>query len=213
MNCFYESWLFSMIFLVLLSIGIGHRAKFKSLGDKSALWGILIDARERYSLNRLQLVMWTILILSTFLGLLFSNLANPDVALQIPPELLGLIGISVGSATVAGAVKDNKNNTRREEIAGAPAAGFGASISSAVAPKIGDKPRFAQVFLEEEGEQGNRVVSVTKFQNFIITLASGLIYIVLTVKASNYPSFDQQVLWLIGISHAGYVGGKVPDKK
>lgn len=33
-----------------------------------------------------------------------------------------------------------------------------------------------------------------------------------TWKAENYPQVDEQILWLLGISHASYVGGKVPNK-
>ena len=82
------------------------------------------------------------------------------------------------------------------------------------APQLreGPPPHFAQVVLEEEGARANKIVNVTKFQNFIFTLALAVVYVVLTWKARGYPTFDEQVIWLIGISHATYVAGKVPAK-
>ncbi len=73
------------------------------------------------------------------------------------------------------------------------------------------QPRPAQLFLEEEGREADQVVSITKFQNFVFTLVVAFAYVVLTIKAQDYPVLPQQVLWLIGISHAGYVAGKVPN--
>lgn len=216
---FYLSWAISAFILLLLVAWVGYKAEFEALAKKHTISGVLIDVRERYSLNRLQLVMWTVLILSTFLGLLFSNLiSDPSKALAIPSQLLGLMGISVASATVAGAVKDYKNATRPDKIAGGE--GFlktsktRASVTSTTQETAtGQAPSFVQVFLEEEGSLGeNRVISVTKFQNFVFTLALGVIYVVLAVKAGGYPVLDEKVLWLIGISHTGYIGGKLPNK-
>jgi len=209
---FYCCWLISAVILLLFAACAGRKAKFTALSKQSTIFGILIDSRERYSLNRFQLVMWTILILSTFLGLLFSNLfSDPIVALSIPNELLGLLGISAGSATVACAVKDYKNTTRAEKITGGE--GFHSSRGHATGTTYEQNPSFVQIFLEEEGTQGdNKIVSITKFQNFIFAVALGVIYVVLTIKARGYPVLHEKVLWLIGISHASYFGGKLPDK-
>ena len=217
MHSFYLFWGISAVVLLVLAALVGYRARFESL-DKPTIWGILIDVRERFSLNRFQLVMWTLLILSTFLGLLVYNLgSDPGIALSIPGELLGLLGISIGSTTVAGAVKDYKDTTRPEKIAGGKnyikrtkVAAWARAKSVSLTPQ---SPSFSQVFMEEEGSQGNnRTVSISKFQNFVFTLALGIIYVVLTVKAKGYPDLDEKVLWLIGISYSGYVGGKLPNK-
>jgi hypothetical protein len=216
---FLFAWMVSALGLIVLAGWIGRQARFEALDDAPTYWGILIDSRERFSLNRLQLVMWTLLILSNFIGLLVVNLvSDPGAALAIPDEILGLLGISAASATVAGAVKDGKDATRPQKIAGGK--GFFARIQTrGVLPPgfnvadMAQKPGFSQIFLEEEGVQSkNRVVSVMKFQNFFFTLALGAVYVVLAVKAGGYPAFDRQVLWLIGISQSGYIGGKLPNK-
>jgi hypothetical protein len=63
-------------------------------------FGFLIDERNRYSLSRLQTLVWTILILSAYLTAVFINLRThaPDaLAVAIPEQLWVLMGISVTS--------------------------------------------------------------------------------------------------------------------
>src|SRR5262249_35289596 len=101
-------------------------------------------------------------------------------------------------------------------------------VPSAVAAKLPSetqngkkviKPHFSQVFMQEEGAQIDQVIDVAKFQNFILTLALGITYVVLLwqLPKPGYPNLDLpqgqgNILWLLGISHAGYLGGKLPTK-
>jgi hypothetical protein len=214
---FYTFWAISGAVLLACAALIG-RATGKGLT------GILIDDRGRYSLNRLQLVMWTLLVLSTFLGLFFSSNYDPTnlkIVFNIPQTLLVLMGISVGSATTAGAVKSAKDLNPQARVAKAgvlpphPAAMAAAAALGAAPPPPQTFPaKFSQVFLEEEGSQIDKVVDVSKFQNFFFTIAIGITYIVTVanLKNPNYPQFDPHVMALLGISHAGYVGGKLPTK-
>jgi hypothetical protein len=211
MTNFQISWAFSGVVLVVSAALIG-------LAAKKGLTGILIDDRGRYSLNRLQLVMWTLLVISTFLGLFFSS---GYTVTKIPPTLLALMGISVGSAATAGAVKSGKDQNPQARVAKAgllpphPAV-VAAAVAAGVAPPQPQvfPAKLSQVFLEEEGAQIDKVVDVTKFQNFFFTLALGIVYIVTVANMTQpgYPQFDPNVMWLLGISHAGYVGGKLPTK-
>ncbi|HEX2253220.1 MAG TPA: hypothetical protein VHQ65_08130 [Thermoanaerobaculia bacterium] len=223
----------SLLVVVLLAVWAGRRAVVPSLGRR-AWFAVLIDERERYSLNRLQVVLWTVLILSTFLALLVSGLGDPvarAAAFDIPPNLLILMGISAGTAAMAGAVKDGKNTTRPHKVSGsaaflatarqaapAPAAEMAAGVAPAEAAMaaapapMAAGPHFSQVVLEEEGQNAGQIVSVTKFQNLLFTFAVAAAYLAVLFETGTYPVFSDQVLWLLGISHAGYVGGKVPDK-
>jgi hypothetical protein len=210
-------WAISGAVLVVCAALIGRAVK-------KGLTGILIDDRGRYSLNRFQLVMWTLLVMSTFLGLFFSSgytAANLKIVFGIPQTLLVLMGISVGSATTAGAVKSGKDQNPQVRVAKAgllpphPAAVAAAAAAGAAPPQPQVvPPKFSQVFLEEEGSQVDKVVDVTKFQNFFFTLALGIAYVVTVANMTqpNYPQFDPNVMWLLGISHAGYVAGKLPTK-
>jgi hypothetical protein len=212
-NGFYLEWAVSGAVLVIFAALIGRATGY-------GVVGILIDNRGRYSLNRLQLVIWTLLVLSTLLGLFFSSgytKAGIDAAFTIPQTLLVLMGISVGSATVAGAVKSNKDLTGNVQTAGIlpPTAALAkAAVAKGAVGPVLVKPHFAQIFLEEEGSQIDNVIDVSKFQNFFFTLALAVTFVVLVANSDPhaYPQFSEQVLWLLGLSHAGYVGGKLPTK-
>jgi hypothetical protein len=174
--------------------------------------GILIDNRGRYSLTHFQLVMWTILILSlvsgVFWGRLIEGVSDP-LSFKIPGEVLGLLGISVGSAVLASTVKATKNANNPQSVA--------------ASSKL-DLPRFSQMFMVEEGEQADKVVDVTKYQNFAITLILLAAYTALAIHTvsdaasaaavGSLPKFSETFLILVGISQAAYVGGKVvPGEK
>ena len=206
MGNFHVSWAVSLAALLLLAGWTGWTTR------KSAV-GILVDTRGRYSLNHLQIVMWTILILSSIAGVFLARLFAGEadlMAFKIPQELLTLMGISVGSGTIAGAVKGAKD---------APGSGARVARAGAFTMSTGAirniSAHFAQVFQEEQGDQADQVVDVTKFQNFILTLLAGIAFIVWTWKQTTLAGFaplSKDLLWLLGISHAGYIGGKLPNK-
>lgn len=206
MGNFHASWMACLLALVLLAAWAGWATR------RSAV-GILIDTRGRYSLNHLQVVMWTLLILSAIAGLFLARLfaGQTDLmAFTIPQELLALMGISLGSGTLAGAAKSAK------DVPGATArvARVGAfAMTTGAVRQI--NAHFAQVFQEEQGDQADQVVDVTKFQNFILTFLAGAAFVVWTWKGttlSGLPALSKDLLWVLGISQAGYIGGKLPNK-
>lgn len=185
---FHLWWGVWFLVLVAFAIVVGQVTR------KDAL-GVLIDTRGRYSLTHFQLVLWTIVILSSLIGVLIS--LNFDTKnFQIPSELLGLMGISAGSGVLAIGVKAGKDAAGRAKVLRTTDA------------------RIAQIWEEEEGDQADaKVVSITKFQNLIFTLVIVVIYVTMAWKGGALPTLPEKIVWLIGISHAGYVGGKIPDKK
>jgi hypothetical protein len=207
-------WGISAFLIVLLAGFLGTRT---NLQGGSSVFGILIDGRGRYSLTHLQLVMWSIIIFSlvsgVFWGRLIHGVDNP-LSFTIPENVLGLVGISVGSALTAGVVKASKDSTENgaKVAASGPIAGQGKQ----------DQPRFSQIFMLEEGENADRVIDVTKFQNFLITLILAVAYIALAInhiseahnagEVTSLPTFSGTFLILVGISHAGYVGGKLANQ-
>ena len=66
--------------------------------------GILIDPRNKLSLSRLQVVLWTLLILSAFSGIALQE----GKAIYMAPELWALMAISTGSAAGAIIIKSTK---------------------------------------------------------------------------------------------------------
>ena len=106
---------------ILMFIIIGFIGKSLNKGG----WGVLIDNRNMMSLSRLQIVLWTVVILSAFLTVGLARVSdsrfNPDgyfyepaetseeetkqeptwadpLGIQLPPLLWALMGISVTSA-------------------------------------------------------------------------------------------------------------------
>jgi len=193
-------WMLSLLALLALARWVGRQTGPGNLG-------ILIDGRGRYSLTHFQVVLWTLVILSSVLGVLISQGFDPQ-AVQISPELLGLMGISAGSGVLVTGVKENKE---------APGARANVARVGPFTLSNGKKttitPRLAQIWLEEEGDQADKVVSITKYQNFISTLVILGFYFTAAWKSGGLPELPEGIVWLIGISQAGYVGGKVPDKK
>jgi len=200
MTAVYLWWFVSALVLVVAAGWIGRRAP-----HGNAL-GILIDSRGRFSLSQFQIALWTIVLLSLLTGVfvarLLARIPQP-LNIAIPNELLIVMGISVGSTAAAGAVKAGKDIRN-------------VSILSK------DQPKFAQVYLTEEGT-GKETVDITRFQNFWLTVivvgayvASVFTFIGATKtlgELASLPGFDKSLLTLLGISHAGYIAMKIPDKK
>lgn len=197
---FLSWWFISFIALTVFAFCVGWLAKLGTLG-------ILIDTRGRYSLTHFQTVVWTLVILSSFLGVLIST-GWDAASMSISPELLGLMGIAGGSAVLATGVKGAKDAPGST----AQVATEGKTITERDGTVRTIKARLAQIWLEEEGENADKVISITKYQNFIFTLVILVFYVSTAIKSGGLPTLPDNVVWLIGISHAGYVGGKIPNK-
>ena len=117
------------------------------------------------------------------------------------------MGISAGSAVLATGVKGSKDADPASNVARTGTFTLSNGTQTTIAP------RFAQIWLEEEGDQADKTISITKYQNFIFTLVAIAFYVTLAWNKGGLPDLPENAVWLIGISHAGYVGGKVPDKK
>jgi hypothetical protein len=132
--------------------------------------GIFIDERGRYSLTHLQTAPWTLTILSLLSGMFFGRLAHgvPDpLSTDIPPTVLGLLGISAGSGVAATAVKRTKDVTQPASVA----------VTNAE-----NSPRLNQIFPVEEGTFPNQVADITKFQGFVVTIPLIVAYIAASVN-------------------------------
>lgn len=204
-----EAW-----WLLAALLIVGAAAEWGRRNQKGyAHWsGILVDNRLRYSLSRLQIVLWTVLVLSllaaVFLTRHFAGVSygdtNNSMSIVIPGELLTLMGISVGSTTLSTIIKLNKDHTR------------GAKIRKNV-----DHPDWMDLITVEEGAQA--YIDPGKFQNLWITLLVVGAYFAMTaqylantppasVNEFALPGVDGSLLNLLLISHAGYIALKIPDR-
>lgn len=99
-------WLLFLGVLAALFVTFGY-------GITGRFGGLLIDQRNRMSLSRLQISIWTVLVLSTIMAAGASNLAidgweGAFDSLNIPTELWALMGISTGALAGASLIKGDQ---------------------------------------------------------------------------------------------------------
>ncbi|MDA0770097.1 MAG: hypothetical protein O2821_07740 [Chloroflexi bacterium] len=226
-------WLITMLLMVLI-IGIaGHGA--------TGVWlGALIDDRNKVSLSRFQLVLWTIIVISTFLTAALMNYANNysnPLDIAIPAELWILMGISTTSLVGSPLIKSTKKRTEPDKKQ------FDdnkTSMSNAKKKNVKDVmnqglilsnkfPKDASLSDMFDGEEtGNGPnLDLAKVQMLFFTLVIVFAYTVnmqdmFSTPAANaikpmikeFPALNEGIIALLGISHAGYLTHKaVPLSK
>jgi len=212
------AWLGTLILLTVFTTIAGH-------GITGLSRGLLIDERNKISLSRLQMILWTIVVLSGFLTAALSNLAlgqiNP-LCIAIPTELWVLMGISTTSLVGSPLIKSTKiakkakadettstfNLLAEEGVDSSKLASKGQIVVNTVL----EGARWSDLFKGEES--GNAAqLDLSKVQMFFFTLILVLAYAVAigtaftgeASKIDNFPALDPGMVALLGISHAGYL--------
>lgn len=217
--------------LALLSLLLGEIGK--TLTGKAS--GILIDSRNRISLSRLQMVGWTVVVLSGVTVAAAYNLsinaANP-LNFTIPNELLIAMGIAGTSAVASPLVLATTRNpaplaaTTVADGQADPAAVAAAPTPAPATPAVAtlhakcsiDEAAWADLFKgEDAGTAGS--VDISKVQQFFFTLLLLAVYALSMADAftsgsriGSLPALDQTFLYLLGISHATYLTYKAVPK-
>ena len=212
------AWLGTLILLTVFTTITGHGI--------TGLWrGLLIDERNKISLSRLQMILWTIVVLSGFLTAALSNLAlgqTDPLSIAIPTELWLLMGISttslVGSPLIKSTKKAKKPNDSETTSTFKLMAKEGidtsklASKGQIVVNTALEEARWSDLFKGEES--GNAAqLDLSKVQMFFFTLILVLAYAVAigtaftgtALKISDFPALNAGMVALLGISHAGYL--------
>lgn len=198
------------------------------LGMNDRVLGAVIDERNRYSLSRLQMAMWTILLLPSIYIVALANkhFAPDDGALNLDWQLLGLLGISVGSVIATPLVLTVKSSqpanpsqvstaaaelSRTQNLTGdVTANGQLIRKDSPAGARFGDLIRG-----EEIGNAG--IVDIPRVQMLIITCIVFVIYgteIAMKLATADtaitpFPNLDDLLLGLVLLSHGGYLAGKL----
>jgi hypothetical protein len=205
-----------LLLLIVLGAVIARRA-----------YGVLIDSRKKVSLSQFQVVLWTWILLSGFITIalarVFAGEANP-LGIAWDQRLWGLLGISVASTVGAGAIKSMKKG--KEPV---PAAAGAQQNFAAVANRQGllvtnatvNDASFWDMFRGEE-PANYTLVDIGKVQMFLFTIVAALAYFVtlwqtIATQAPGeieaMPSLSEGLVFILGISHAGYLGNKWTDKQ
>jgi hypothetical protein len=179
--------------------------------------GVLIDGRNRISLSRLQLVLWTVVVLSAVATMGIANAmlgSKAPLDLDIDPNLWALLGISGGSFVLTPMILRDK--------ATRPGGGIDKNHMS---QEPGDRPAWIDLFsLEDKGMSDS--IDFSKVQQFLITAIVVGTYVVAIGKcllaaapsvagatALTFPPVDKGFIALLGISNAAYLANKSIDHK
>jgi hypothetical protein len=216
-------WLIMIVLFGLCFIVIGK--------GTTGLWeGLLIDSRNKMSLSRLQLVLWTVVVLSSLLTIAMFNIRedkmdNP-LDITVPPQVWGLLGISTASFVTAATIKSQKKNMDAPKPA--------REKTKEALAKVGDDPdklaapQGSLVAFKEPTDasiadffKGDEVVSAAyldlgKVQVFFFSVivvfayATGVGAILYDAGAAikSLPDLSLGIVALLGISHAGYLTSK-----
>jgi hypothetical protein len=218
------AWLIIMGLIGASIVLIGH-------GITGQITGFLIDPRNKMSLSRLQLSLWTTVVLSAFLTIAIINLTSgyaDPLNIEVPLEIWGLLGISTGSLVGAGIIKSN----RPDEGVQAPNPQAG-GVSAVSAPNLqaevpapdpnnlqarNENPQQARVsdFFTGELIASQHHLELGKVQMFFFTLIVIVAYATdigreFTSGAefiTKLPDLSAGIVALLGISHAGYLANK-----
>jgi hypothetical protein len=193
-------------------------------------WGALIDDRNMMSLSRLQIILWTIVVLSGFLAAAMTNIAadtgQSPLAIQVPQQLWLLMGISTTSLVASPLIRSTKRAgvpSRQQAEAGframAQQRGISVDRASDFVTARGVEVAYRRPELAEwpdlvKGEEvGNfTYLDLGKVQNLFFTLVLIIAYAVALGSRladggfiGSLPPLDTGMVTLLGISHAGYL--------
>jgi len=215
------AWLITLVLLAAFAIVAGQGV--------TGLWrGLLIDDRNKIGLSRLQVFLWTVVVLSGFFTAALSNLAtgqtNP-LSIAIPGQLWLLMGISTTSLVGSPLIKSTKKgkianeeekNQTLKSLANQQGVG---TVEDKVANHgqivVNTSPEHAQWSDMFKGEDTGDAahLDMGKIQMLFFTLvlvlgyavALGTMFVGNAAKIGEFPALDQSIVALLGISHAGYL--------
>jgi len=224
----------TFITMILIYIGLG------STNDPK-WYGVLIDKdRNRLSLSRLQITLWTIIIISAYMTIalirsmpnalnaltaqqielctqaLLEDCAPQPLNISFPSEVWVVLGISTVSFAGSSLIKINKRqqfwtNITKDDLS---------------KPVVYQAPgaKFSDIFYGDD--EGNRdSIDLAKVQMFFFTMVLMFAYVVAIstqmlneelLRASlafDFPVFSSSMATILAISHAGYLAVKVPNQK
>jgi hypothetical protein len=210
------SWLIIMILLAMFIVISGQ-------GILGRWEGALIDERKKMSLSRLQMILWTIVIVSGYLSSALANIANkvPEpLSIEIPKQLWLLMGISttslLGSPLIKSTRMNKKLNTANQRKFNILKKGKGIdNVGLIITNNKIENASWGDMFKGEEVSNFSNL-DLGKVQMFYFTIILVLAYIVTlggTLAGANeaitkLPAIDQGMTALIGISHGGYLINK-----
>ncbi len=168
--------LFYILLITILIAVLAGAALFKNaLKDETDLY---------YSLARVQMFYWTILVVAAYLHICFTTGAIPAISNSI----LVILGISIATTAAARLVDNNRD--------GAP-----------INPNAKSEGLLVDILSDGTG------INIQRFQNVVFNVFFGVLFIQRATSTHIMPDFDDNALLLMGISATTYAGLKTMEDK
>jgi len=229
-------WLFFLIAVVVACVLYARRSDMLRDGPR------INDKLQTYSLARVQMAWWFILVLVAYV-LIWMVTGDRDT---IPASLLALMGISAATALAAIAITPraeerailarealDKRRTAVAEKMKTLDDAIAASADPAVQAELAKRKAELQHELADIAIQATQItaespsknlwqdlvrddrgaVALDRFQIVIWTLVLGGVFVTSVVWDLTMPEFSATLLALMGISSGTYVGFKLPSAK
>jgi len=178
--------------------------------------GILIDERNKMSLSRLQITVWTVIILSALAAIGLSrvqaNVEDP-LAIAIPEELLWVLGITVTALVGTPLIHKVKGDASRRRT---PTLREGQEmLGRLVVNTTAAGAKWTDMFMGEEGPNTDHI-DVGKVQMFYFTSIAALVYALSVSQAlggsassvDSLPAVSSGLAALLGLSNGAYLTNK-----
>ncbi|MNX66924.1 peptidoglycan-binding domain-containing protein [Pseudomonas sp. MAG733B] len=217
------AWITCLVAMLVLFILAGLKIRGRVLG-------VLVDERNRYSLSRLQISLWTVLVLATVYVAYLANIVRgpADDALDIDLDynLIALMGFSLASFVAAPMALSRKAEkpggeqdlaTNGQQLLDAQNLSTLPSATGQVLVKNNPKDARLADLIRGEDVANAMVVDLPRLQMLLITAVIVFVYGVTvghsfgtsTWLLDHLPKLNQTLLLLALISHSGYVVGKL----
>ncbi len=191
--------------------------------------GVLVDERNVVSLSRVQMLLWTTLILTAILAAVLGNITNKNAVQAandylpiIPADLWMLMGISTGSLLASPLLlqpqKTSQQPTDKTVLELLVQQGYQTDQISLNGPLFQNlsarQARWSDLITGEQ--TGNcAYLDVARLQMCFLTVIAIVIYTLLLNRMLAHPAWitslpplNDGLLFVIGISHGGYLLSK-----
>jgi hypothetical protein len=199
-----------------------------SLITKNALFGWLINEQNRMSLSRLQMFLWTVVILSAYVAAVLANVQfkyyDKGVSIAIPQEVWLAMGISTTSLVGTGLILETKKRKKAVEP-------HNVKVTKGILV-VNEKPSLLDLVHGEEVSNHDKI-DLTRMQNLLftfvlvgsyaaslnamfanlVTATPGVTDITVNFPITKFPELGAGAIALLLVSHGGYLVAKAIDKQ
>ena len=189
-----EVWrhLIALAVIVAVTLWLHFLMKGRGPAGDRGLWTLIIGKDKRVSTSKLQIVLWTYVVVFAIVSILANDAVDAFTAEDFNAEYLILLGSPAAAALLAKTFVVNKLAN-------------GTLTKTPAANDPGFLEGFAQVISEDDGS-----ADLFDFQYFLFTVAAITYFLwdFLPSPENGLPDIPDALVALTGVSAAGYVSKK-----